>query len=82
MCVLGTQKNRLTETVLLSTLNISFGREIRNIISECALPFAINIYNICKGHLVARCSSVRQQNMTNVTYSFDHKGLLFNNLIC
>ena len=29
-CVLGTQKNRLIETVLLSTHNICFGCEIRN----------------------------------------------------
>ena len=28
--VLGTQRNRLTETVLLSTHNICFGWEIRN----------------------------------------------------
>ena len=29
-CVLGAQKNRLIETVLLSTQNICFGWEIRN----------------------------------------------------
>ena len=28
-CVLGAQKNRLIETVLLSTHNICFGREIK-----------------------------------------------------
>ena len=30
--VLGTQKNRLIETVLLSTLNLCFGLEIRKMI--------------------------------------------------
>ena len=29
MCILGAQKNRLNETVLLSTQNTCFGREIR-----------------------------------------------------
>ena len=36
MCF-GAQKNRLIETVLLSTHNICFGREIRKIIFSCAL---------------------------------------------
>ena len=31
MCILGAQKNRLNETVLLSTQNTCFGREIRMI---------------------------------------------------
>ena len=36
MCF-GAQKNRLNETVLLSTHNICFGREIRKIIFSYAL---------------------------------------------
>ena len=35
--VLGAQKNRLIETVLLSTNNICFGQEIRKIIFKYAL---------------------------------------------
>ena len=35
--VLGAKKNRLTETVLISTNNICFGREIRKIIFNFAL---------------------------------------------
>ena len=36
MC-LGAQKTRLTETVLLSTNNICFGREIKKIVFQYAL---------------------------------------------
>ena len=36
-CVLGAQKNRLIETVLLSTHNIYFALEIRILIFEYAL---------------------------------------------
>ena len=35
--VLGAQKNRLIETVLLSTHNICFGREIRQLTFCCAV---------------------------------------------
>ena len=34
--VFGAQKNHLIETVLLSTNNICFGREIRKLIINCA----------------------------------------------
>ena len=36
-CVLGAQKNRLIETVLLSTHNICFGREINKVVFQYAL---------------------------------------------
>ena len=36
-CVLGAQKNRLIETVLLSTNNICFGRETKKIVFQYAL---------------------------------------------
>ena len=35
--VLGAEKNRLIETVLLSTLNIFFGQEIRKLMFNYAL---------------------------------------------
>ena len=36
-CVVGAQKNRLIETVLLSTHNICFGSEIKKIVFQYAL---------------------------------------------
>ena len=36
-CVVGAQTNRLIETVLLSTQNISFEREIRKLMFDNAL---------------------------------------------
>ena len=36
-CVLGAQKNRLIETVLLSTHNICFGLEIKRLVFQYTL---------------------------------------------
>ena len=45
-CVLGTQKNRHIETVLLSTHNICFGWEIRKIIFQYALFPGVWIFGV------------------------------------
>ena len=43
-CVLGAQKNRLIETVLLSIHNICFGREIRKIIFHYAFVSGVLVW--------------------------------------
>ena len=43
----GAQKNRLIETVLLSTHNIRFGKEIRKIILLCTITWRHDLQTMC-----------------------------------
>ena len=53
---MGAQKNRLIETVLLSTHNMCFGREIRNLIFDNAILSAVLIiYDFCHTQLLHTC---------------------------
>ena len=53
-CVLGTQTNRLIETVLLSTHNICFGLEIKKIGFQYALLSGGLLKPLKVSHFIAR----------------------------
>ena len=68
MC-LGAQKNRLIETVLLSTHNICFRLEIRKIIFQ---------YTLLSGGLIRTCFLHSVFDVSKVSDGKLHEGILYN----
>ena len=61
--VLGAQKNRLIETVLLSIHNVCFGLEIR--ILKCLFWYALLTKCLCLGERFGKFDKIKNQQRPN-----------------